>query len=178
MVTAARKLKDACSLDKSYAKPRQCINKQRHHFADKGLFSQSFGFSSSLVWMWSWTIKKAECWRIYAFELWCWRSLLRVPWTARRSNQSILKEMNPEYSSKRLILKLKHQYFYHLMQWVDSLEKTLMFEKIEDRNKEKGTTEDEMVGWHHQLNGHEFEQSLGVSDGQWSLKCCSPWGRK
>ena len=135
MVTAARKLKDSCFLDKSYDKPRQCIKKQRHHFADKGPCSQSFGFSSSHVWMWSWTIKKAECWRFYAFELWCWRSLLRVPWTARRSNQSILKEMNPEYSSKRLILKLKHQYFYHLMQWVDSLEKTMMLGKIEGKRR-------------------------------------------
>ena len=115
-------------------KAMQCVKKQRHHFADKGLFSQSFGFSSSHVWMWSWTIKKAEWWRIYSFELWCWR-FLRVPWTARRSNQSILKEMNPECSLKGLILKLKLQYFDHLMQWVDSLEKTLMLGKIEGKRR-------------------------------------------
>jgi len=79
----------------------------------------------------SWTIKKAECWRIDAFELWCWRRLLRVPWTARRSNQSILKEISPEYSLERLRLKLKLQYFSHLTQRTDSLGKTLMLGKIE-----------------------------------------------
>ena len=77
---------------KSYDQPRQHIKEQRHYFANKGPSSQGYGFSSSHVWMWGWTIKKAECWRIDAFELWCWRRLLRVPWTARRSNQSILKE--------------------------------------------------------------------------------------
>ena len=83
----------------------------------------------------SWTVKKAECQRIDAFELWCWRSLLRVPWTARRSNQSILREINPEYSLEGLMLKLKLQYFGHLMQRTDSLEKTLMLGKIEDRRR-------------------------------------------
>ena len=83
----------------------------------------------------SWTVKKAECWRIDAFELWCWRRLLRVPWTSRRSNQSILKELNPEYSSEGLMLKLKLQYSRHLMPRADSLEKTLMLGKIEDRRK-------------------------------------------
>ena len=80
----------------------------------------------------SWTINKAECWRIDAFELWCWRRLLRIPWTARRSNQSILKEISPEYSLEGLMLKLKLQYFGHLMQRTDSLGKTLMLGKIED----------------------------------------------
>ena len=83
----------------------------------------------------SWTIKKSECWRIDAFELWCWRRLMRVPWTARRSNQSILKEISPEYSLEGLMLKLKLQYFDHLMQRTDSLEKTLMSEKIEGRRR-------------------------------------------
>ena len=83
----------------------------------------------------SWTIKKAECWRIDAFELWCWRRLLSVPWTARRSNQSILKEISPEYSLEGLMLKLKLQYFGHLMQRTDSLEKTLMLGKIEGRRR-------------------------------------------
>ena len=99
----------------------------------------------------SWTIKKAELWRIDAFELWCWRRLLRVPCTARRSNQSILKEITRECSLERLMLKLKLQYLGHLMRRPDSFEKTLMLGRME-----KGTTEDEMVGWHHQLNGHEF----------------------
>ena len=104
----------------------------------------------------SWTIKKAEHRRFDAFELWRWRRLLRVPWTARRSKQAILKEISPECSLEGLILKLNVQYFGHLMQRPDSLEKTLMLEKIEGRRR-RGMTEDEMVGWHHQLNGHEFE---------------------
>ena len=85
----------------------------------------------------SWTIKKAECWRIDVFELWCWRRLLRVPWTARRSNQSILKEISPEYSLEGLMLNLKLQYFSHLMQRTDSLEKTLMLGKIEGRRRRR-----------------------------------------
>ena len=114
----------------------------------------------------SWTLKKAECWRI-AFELWCWRRLLRVPWTARRSNQSILKEISPEYSLEGLMLKRKLQYFGHLMRRTDSLEKT---DAGKDwRWEEKGTTEDKMVGWHHPLYGHELESALGVGDGQGSL---------
>ena len=102
------------------------------------------------------TIEKAECWRIDAFELWCWRRLLRVSWTARRSNQWILKEISPEYSLEGLMLKLKPQYSGHLMQRTDSLEKTLML--TEDwRWEEKGMTEDEMVRRHHRLDEHEFE---------------------
>ena len=104
----------------------------------------------------SWTIKKAECRKINAFELWCWRKLLRIPWTARRSNQSILKETSPEYSLEGLMLKLKLQYLSHLMQWTDSLEKNPDAGK-DWRWEEKGMTEDEMVGWHHQWNGHEYE---------------------
>ena len=111
----------------SYDQPRQYIKKQRHYFAKKCLSSQAYGFPSE-----SWTIKKAECQRIDTFELWCWRSLLRVPWTARRSNQCILKEISPECSLEGLILKLKLQYFGHLMQRTDSFEKTLMLGKIED----------------------------------------------
>ena len=103
----------------------------------------------------SWTLKKAERWRIDAFEVWCWRKLLRVPWTARRSNQSILREISPEYSLEGLLLKVKLQYFGHLIWRTDSLEKTLMLGKT-DAGEEKGTTEDEMVGWHHRLNGNEF----------------------
>ena len=122
----------------------------------------------------SWTVKKAEHQRIDAFELWCWRRLLRVPWTARRS---ILKEISPECSLEGLMLKLKLQYFGHLMRRTDSLAKTLVLGKIE-RQEEKGTAEDEMVGWHHQLDGCEFEQALGVGDGQGSLECCNPWGCK
>ena len=96
----------------------------------------------------SWTVKKAEHRRIDAFELWCWRRLLRVPWTARRSNQSILKEISLECSLERLMLKLKLQYYGHLMQRGDSYEKFLMLGKIEG-GRRRGSTEDEMVGWHH-----------------------------
>ena len=89
-------------------------------------------------------------------ELWCWRRLFRVLWAARRSNQSILKEISPEYSLEGLMLKQKLQYFGHLMQRADSFEKTLMVGKIEGRRRKKGTTKDEMFGWHHGLNRHEF----------------------
>ena len=125
----------------------------------------------------SWTIKKAEHQRIDAFELWCWRRLLRVPCTARRSSQSILKEISPEYSLKGLMLKLKFQYFGHLMQRTDSLKKDTDAWK-DWRQKEKGMTEDEMVGWHHWLDGHESEQAPGVGDGQGRLARWSPWGLK
>ena len=108
----------------------------------------------------SWIVKKAEYRRIDAFELWCWR-LLRVPWTTRRSNQSILKEISPECSLEGLILRLKLQHFGHLMQRTDSLEKTLMLGKMQE---EKGMTEHEVVGWHHQLNGYEFYQTPGDSE--------------
>ena len=120
---------------KSHDQRRQHIKKQRHCFAGKGLSRQSYGFSSSHVWMESWTINKAKHQRIDTFELWCWRRLLRVPWTARRSYQSILKEISPEYSLKWLMLKLKFQYFSHLMRRTDSLEKTLMLRKIEGRRR-------------------------------------------
>ena len=124
----------------------------------------------------SWTIKKAECRRIDAFELWCWRRLLRIPWTAKRSKQSILKEISPEYSLEGLMPKLKLQYFGHLMQRTDSFEKTLMLGRIEVRRR-RGQ-QDETVGWHHQLNGHEFEQAPGDGDGPGTLVCYSPWGHK
>ena len=106
---------------------------------------------------------------------------MRIPWTARRSNQSIIKEISPENSLEGLMLKLKLQYFGNLMQTTDSLKKTLMLEKIEGRKRrqeEKGTTVDEMAGGHHRLDGHEFEQVPRVGDRQGSLVCCSPWGCK
>ena len=123
----------------------------------------------------SWTIKKPESQRTNAFKLWCWRRLLRVPWIARRLNQSILKEINPEYSLEGLTLKL--QYFGHLMQTTNSLEKDLDAGKDWGREV-KGARADEIVGWHCWLNGHEFEQILGDSEGQGSLAGSSPWGRK
>ena len=101
---------------------------------------------------------------------------MRVPWVERRSNQSILKEISPRCSLEGLILKLKLQYFGHLIQRVDSLEKTLMVGRI--GGQEKGTTEYEMAGWHHGLDGRESERTLGVGDGQGGLACCDSWGRK
>ena len=126
-----------------------------------------------------WQLHYKENWarRIDAFELWGWRRLLRVPWTARRSNQSILKEVSPECSLEGLMLKLRLQYFGQLMQRTDSFEKTLMLGKIW-RQEEKKVKEDEMVGWHHWLNGLEFEQAPGVGEGQGCLACCSPRGCK
>ena len=119
----------------SYDQPRQHIKKQRHYFASKGLSSQGYGFSCGHVWMWELAIKKAEHRRIDAFELWCWKRLLRVPWTARRSNQSILKEISPGCSLEGMMLKLKLQYFGHLMWRVDSLEKTMMLGGIGGRRR-------------------------------------------
>ena len=113
-----------------------------------------------------------DCWRIDAFELWCWRRLLKVPWTARRSKQSILK-ISPGCSLEGLMLKLKLQYFGHLMRRADSFEKTLMLWKIEVGRRRRW--QDEMVGWHHWLNGHEFEHALEIDGGQGGQACSSPW---
>ena len=124
----------------------------------------------------SWTVKKAEHWRIDAFELWCWRRPLRVPWTAGRSNQSILKEINPGISLEGLMLKVKLQYFGHVMRRVDSLEN---FDAGRDwGQEEKGMTEDEMAGWRHWLDGRESEWIPGVGDGQGGVACCNSWGCK
>ena len=117
------------------------LKKQRRCFANKGPSSPDYSFSSSHVWVWDWTVKKAEHWRIDAFELWYWRRLLSVPWTARRSNQSILKEISPGISLEGMMLKLKLQYFGHLMRRVDSLEKTVMLERL-------GAGEVDDKGWY------------------------------
>ena len=123
----------------------------------------------------SWTIKKAEQWRIDAFELWCWRRLLRIPWTARRSNQTILKEISPEYSLEGLMLKLKLQI------WPPASKNWLIGKDPDagqDLREEKGVTEDEIAGWHHQLDAHEFGWTPGLGDGQGGLACCDSWGCK
>ena len=153
MVTVAMKLKDARrvtmrELD-SILKSRDIPLLTKVHLVKVMVF---------LVVMYgceSWTIKKIGCWRIDAFELWCWRRLLRVPWTARSSNQSTLNEINLEHSLEGRMMKL--QYFDHLMQRIVSLGKTLMLGKIEGRRR-RGR-QNGMVGWHHRLDGHEFEQA-------------------
>ena len=160
-----------------YDQSRQHIKKHRHYFVHKGPSSQSYGFSSSHVWMWELDCEESWALNNWCFELWCWRRLLRVPWTARRSNQSILKEISPGCSLEELMLKLKLQYFGHLMPSTDSFEKTQMLGKI------KGGREGDFrgwdgFGWHHWLDGHEFEEAPGFGDGQGSLLCCSPWVRR
>ena len=143
------------SWKKSYDQTTQHIKKQRHYFTNKGLV-KAMVFPVVMYGCKSWTIKKAEHQRIDAFELWCWRRLLGVPWTARRSSQSILKEINPEYSLEGLMLKLK----LPILRPPDG--KNWLTGKDPDagkdwRREEKRMTKDEMVGWYHQLNGHEFE---------------------
>ena len=126
----------------------------------------------------SWAVKKAECQKTDAFELWCWRRLLRVPWTARRSNQSILKEISPECSLEGMMLKLNETPILwppHVKSW--------LIGKDSDAGRdcgqeEKGTPEDEMAGWHHWLDGRESQWTPGVGDGQGGLACCNSWGCK
>ena len=120
---------------KSYDQPRQHIKKQRHYLSTKVHLVKAMVFPLVMYGCDSWTMRKAEHQRIDAFELWCWRRLLRVPWTARKSSQSIIKEISPEYSLEGLMLKLKLQYFCHLMRRTTSVEKTLMLRKIEGRRR-------------------------------------------
>ena len=140
---------------KSSDKPTQHIKKQRYYFATKGPSSQTMVFPVVMYGCESWTIKKAERRRTDAFELCCWRRLLRVPWTARRSNQSILKEISPECSLEGLMLKLKFQYFGHLMWRADSLEKTLMRGGIEGRRRGR-----QRMGW---LDGITDSMDMSLS---------------
>ena len=140
---------------KSYDQIWQHIKKHRHYFTNKSPSSQSYGFPRVMYRYESWTIKKAEHWRIDAFELWCWRKLLRVPWTARRSNQSILKEISPGCSLEGLMLKLKLQYFGHLMQRADSFENILMLGKTEGR----GRRGQQRMRW---LNGITDTMDMGL----------------
>ena len=160
---------------KTYDQPRQHIQKQRHYFTNRGPSSQSYGFSSGHVWMWDLDYKKAECQIIDAFELWCWRRLLRVPWTARRSNQSILNVSwvfvgRTDAAAETPIL------------WPPDAKNWLIWKDPDAekdwRQDEKGLTQDEMVGWHHWLDGNEFEWTPGVGDERGGLACCSSWGRK
>ena len=163
-------------MKKSYDKPDSILKSRGVTLLTKVYIVKTMVFPLVMYRCESWTIKRAECQRTDAFELWYWRRLLRVSWTARRSNQSILKEINPDYSLERLMLKLKLQYFGHLMQRTDSLEKTLILGKIKGGRRR---------GWQRMrwLDGitdsmDMIEQTLGVGDGQGSLACCSPWDCK
>ena len=157
---------------KSYDQPRQHIKKQRHYFADKCPSSQNYGFSRVMYRYESWTVKKAEHWRIDAFELWCWRRLLRVPWIARRSNQSILKEISLEYSLEELMLKLKLQYFGHLMWRADLFENTLMLGKIEG-GRRRGQ---QRMGWLDGTTNSARRAAVhGVTKSRTRLSDCTDW---
>ena len=156
MVTAAMKLKTLTPWKESYDQPRWHIKKQRHYFANKGPSSQVVMYGCEC-----WTVKKAKHQRIDASELWCWRRFLKVPWTARRSNQSMLKEINPEYSLERLMLKLKHQYFGHLMWRADSLTRPWCWErsKTGEEGDDKGQD-----GWMTSLTQWTW---VWASSGKW-----------
>ena len=178
MVIAAMKLKDAYSLEgKLYMTSLDSIFKSRDIILPTEVhFVKAMVFPVIMYGCESWTVTKAECQRIDTFELWCWRRLLRVPCTARRSNQSILKEISPGCSLEGMMLKMKLHYFGHLM-WRE------LIGKHSDAGRdwgqeEKGMTEDEMAGWHHWLDGRESEWTPGVGDGQGGLAWCDSWGHK
>ena len=167
MVTAAMKLKDACSLEEKIMTKLDSILKSRDvTLLTKVHLVTAMVFPVVMYGCESWTIKKPEHQRIDAFELWCWRRLSRVPWTARRSKQSILKEVSPEYSLEELLLKLK---LHTLATWCEELthwKRPWCWERLKAG----------MIGCHHQLNGQEFEQTLGDGEGQGSQACCSLCG--
>ena len=160
---------------KSYDQPRQHIKKQRYYFANKDRLVKAMVFPVVMYGCESWTVKKAEHRRIDTFELWCWRRLLRVPSTARRSIP-----VNPKGNQSWILIGVTDAEAEAPILWPPD-SRSRLFGKDTDARKdwrleEKGTTENEMIGWHHRLNGHEFEKALGVGDGQGSLACCSLWG--
>ena len=159
----------------SYDKPRKFIEKTETSLFREFCTVKAMVLSSSHVRMWE-LIKKAECQKMYAFELWCWRRLLRVSWTARRPNLQILKETNSEYSLEGLMLKLKFQYFGHLIERANSLKKTLMLAKTEGQRRRWG----QKMRWLDSIidSMDMTAQTLGDSKGQGCLACCRPWGRR
>ena len=170
------KLKDACSLEEKLCQPRQHIKKQRHYFADKCPSSQSYGFSSSHVWMWeldykeSWALKNLCFWTVVLEDSWESLDRKEIQPVHPKGNQSWIFIERTDAEAESPIL------------WPPDV-KNWLIEKYPDDGKDwrwevKGTTEDEIVGWHHQLNVHEFEQVPVIGDGQGSLTCCSPWGCK
>ena len=169
------------SCQESYDNPRQCFKKQRHHFASESAYSQGYSLLVVMYGCESWTIKKTDCWRIDAFKPWCWRRLLRVPWTARRSNQSILKEINPPWIFiRRTDAEAEDPNLWLLgtKSWLTGEVSLISLILGKIKQKEKRVTENEMVGWHHWFNGHELGQTMGDGEGQGSLACCSPWSHE
>ena len=159
-----------------YDQARQHIKKQRHYFVNKGPSSQGYGFSSGHVWMWELDCEEGWAQKSDAFELWCWRRFLRVPWTARRCNQFILKEISPEYSLEGLSFSWN---FNTLAIWCEELthwERSWCWERLRTGGEE--TTEDEMIVWHHRLSGQGCVWTPGVGNGQGGLACCASWGCK
>ena len=176
MVTTAMKLKDT-PWKESYDQPRHILKSRDITLSTKVHLAKAMVFPVVMYGCESWTIKKAKHWRIDAFELWHWRRLLRVPWTPRRPSQSILKEISPGCSLEGLMLKAEPAIL-----WPPDVESWLIW-KDPDAGKdwgqeEKGSTMDDMVGWHHQHKGHGFGWTPGVGDGQGGLACCSSWGHK
>ena len=179
MVTAAMKLKDTYSLEGKVMTNLDSILKSRDiTLPTKVRLVKAMVFPVVMYGCESWTIKKAECWIIDAFELWCWRRLLRVPRTARRSTHPV----HPKGNQFWIFIGRTDAEAEAPVLWPPDVKNWLIGKDSDSgkdwRWKEKGTTENEIVGWHHQLNGHEFEQDPGAAHGQGSLSCCSPWGSK
>ena len=177
MVTAAMKLKDACSLEESYDKPRQHNKKQRHHFANKGPSSQSYGFSSSHVWMWE--LDHKEGW---APKNWCFWTVGLEKILERPLVSKEITPVNPKGNQPWIFIGRTDTEAEAPVLWPPDA-KNWLTGKDPDAGKDwmqkkNGATEDEMVGWHHQLSGCEFEQTPGDTEGQGSLACCSPWDCK
>ena len=176
MVTAAMKLKDACFLEEKLWRPRQHITKQRHHFADKGLYSQSYGFSSSHAQMWE--LDQKESWGL---KNWCFQTVVLENILESPLNSKEIKLVNPEGNQFWIFIGRTDAETEAPIFWPIDM-KSQLIGKVPDARKdwgqEKGATEDEVVGRHHWLNEHEFEQTPGDSEGQGSLVCCIPWGCK
>ena len=171
------KLKDTCSLEWKLCKPRLCIKKQSHQFADKCPYSQSYGFSRSHIWMWE--LNHKEWW---VQKNWCFWTVVLEKTLESPLDSKEIKSVNPKGNQSWIFIGRTDAETEAPILWSPDEKSWLSWKDPnagEDwRHGEKGMTEDEMVGWHHQLDGHEFEQAPGVSDGQGSLACWSPWDRK
>ena len=177
MVTAPWNQKTIASQQKTSDKPIQCVERQRHYSADKGPYRQGYGLPSGHIWWWELDCKEGRAPKNWHLQTVVLEKTPESPLTVRRSKQSILREINPEYSLEGLMLNLKLQYFGHLMWTADSLEKPLMPGK-DWGQKVKRVSEDEMAGWHHWCNEHELRQTSGHGQEQGGLACYNPWGLK